>query len=363
MKKKILYFMHVDWHWIKQRPHFIAEGLSASFDLLVVHSSSNRKSNLVKNKSTISRVPILSLPLARFKAISHINKCIRSLYFLWFIVFYKPAVVWVTFPTLIPEIGFRLLKNKMILYDCMDDAQEFCLNEEKRQHIIRKEKALLEVADQVLVSSNNLYNKIIERGAAASKVTLVRNAFGGEICADTITATDSDKPKDMFHILYVGTISNYLEFDVLLHCVNKLDNVEFHFFGPVSIAVPKHKRLKFYGVIEHANLASRAKQFDCFIMPFMINELIKGVDPVKLYEYINFNKNIICPYYAEVDRFSEFVNFYSNKDEFVGVVKGLISNNSLKYSAKQRREFLENNSWEVRTEKVTDLINNTIMRD
>ena len=47
------------------------------------------------------------------------------------------------------------------------------------------------------------------------------------------------------------------------------------------------------------------------MMPFILNELIESVDPVKLYEYINFEKNIICIKYDEILRFKDFVYFYN----------------------------------------------------
>lgn len=357
MKKKILYFMHVDWHWIKQRPHFLAEELSANFDVLVAHPHNNRRSHLVSNKTNLFRVPMWSLPFSRLKVISFINTCIKSLYFWGLIIIYRPTVVWFTFPTLIPQIGLTLLKNKVIVYDCMDDAPEFKSNEVERQHILYKERKLLKCADLVLVTSENLRKKLLERGAAAKKLALVRNAFGGAIYDKTSSTSVSDKPKDISQILFVGAIGDHLDFDVLLHCINSFEGVEFHFFGPVTIDVPAHERLKFYGAVEHSNLAASVQQFDCFMMPFKINELIQGVDPVKLYEYINFSKNIICPYYTEIDRFSEFVFFYRNIDEFVSVIKKLSKNNDVKYDSKQRRLFLENNSWAVRTTEVTKLIN------
>ena len=357
MKKKILYFMHVDWHWIKQRPHFLAEELSANFDVLVAHPHNNRRSHLVNNETNLFRVPMWALPFSKFKAISLINTCIKSLYFWGLIIIYRPSVVWLTFPTLVPQMGLRLLKNKVMVYDCMDDAPEFKSNEVERQHILQRERELLECADLVLITSENLRNKLLRRGAAANKLTLVRNAFGGAVCAETTFLPISDKPKDICRILFVGAVGDHLDFDLLLHCTNSLEGVEFHFFGPVTIDVPAHERLKFYGAVEHAELAARVRQFDCFIMPFKINELVQGVDPVKLYEYINFNKNIICPYYAEIDRFSEFVSFYRNKDEFVAIIKNILKNNKLKYDSKQRRLFLENNCWAVRTTEVTKLIN------
>jgi len=257
---------------------------------------------------------------------------------------------------MVPQMGLRVLKDKVIVYDCMDDALEFKSSEAERRQTLHKEQELLSRADLVLVSSRNLREKLLRRGAAADKLVLMRNAFGGAVCNGEVASSSADKPKNRFQILYVGAIGEYLEFDVLLHCVNSLEEVEFHFFGPVRIDVPAHERLKFYGVVEHSDLAARVQQFDCFVMPFIVNELIQGVDPVKLYEYINFNKNIICPYYAEIDRFSEFVFFYRNKEEFVAVVKELLRRNKPKYSSQERRLFLEKNSWEVRTAELARLI-------
>ncbi len=34
-KKRILYVMHLDWSWIKQRPQFIEEKLEHEFDMYV----------------------------------------------------------------------------------------------------------------------------------------------------------------------------------------------------------------------------------------------------------------------------------------------------------------------------------------
>ena len=45
------------------------------------------------------------------------------------------------------------------------------------------------------------------------------------------------------------------------------------------------------------------------IMPFKLNELVKSVDPVKLYEYINYNKPIISIFYQEIKRYSQLCGF------------------------------------------------------
>ncbi|UUZ76159.1 hypothetical protein LP414_33155 [Polaromonas sp. P1(28)-13] len=176
----------------------MAEELSAEFDVLVAYPHSNRRSNLVRNKTNLFRVPMWSLPFSRLKAISFINDCIKTLYFLGLVLIYRPSVVWFTFPLLVPKMGLSLLKNKVIVYDCMDDAPEFKCSEVERQHILRKESDLLRDATLVLVSSENLRNKVIERGASANKLALVRNAFGGAIYSEESAEKTPSLSKDMF---------------------------------------------------------------------------------------------------------------------------------------------------------------------
>jgi teichuronic acid biosynthesis glycosyltransferase TuaH len=352
MKKRILYFMHVDWGWIKQRPHFLAEGLSAVFEVLVVHPRANRRSQLSLNETTLSRVPIWAIPFARLKALSLLNTWIRTIYLRVLLLAYRPSVVWLTFPTVVPTSALRRLSGSMVVYDCMDDAPEFRSKESERRQIQMAEQALLECADLILVSSENLRGKILGRGAAADKVMLVRNAFGGIVQPEQGARRGAATPVGVLRILYFGTIGGYLDFDVLLHCLDMVEGVEFHFFGPVMVDLPAHPGLKFHGTVEHDSLAARAQEFDCLVMPFVVNELIQGVDPVKLYEYVNLGKNILCPYYPEIDRFSAFVSFYRSREEFVAAVRKLIKQNDRQYDMEQRRLFLDANSWPVRAAEV-----------
>ena len=43
--KKILYFMGVDWYWIKQRPQILAEYLAQDYDVTVVYIKELFQSN------------------------------------------------------------------------------------------------------------------------------------------------------------------------------------------------------------------------------------------------------------------------------------------------------------------------------
>ena len=95
---------------------------------------------------------------------------------------------------------------------------------------------------------------------------------------------------------------------------------------------------------------------DCLIMPFIVNELIEAVDPVKIYEYINFNKNIIMSKYNEVERFKNFVYFYQTLQDFDNAIEDIKKTRRTKYSQKDRKSFLQENTWKNRIKLLLDLL-------
>ena len=113
--------------------------------------------------------------------------------------------------------------------------------------------------------------------------------------------------------------------------------------------------IKYHGIVSHDNLYESIKYFDCLILPFKLNNLVNSVDPVKLYEYINFNKTIISIYYKELDYFSQFIYFYSNNDEFINLLKKMVKDKfTKKYSESERKEFLAKNAWNIRNSEIID---------
>ena len=60
----------------------------------------------------------------------------------------------------------------------------------------------------------------------------------------------------------------------------------------INTEVPKHRRIHWKGVIEHNKLWENVKEMDALIMPFKVNDIIRDVDPVKLYEYISMGKKL-----------------------------------------------------------------------
>jgi len=196
-------------------------------------------------------------------------------------------------------------------------------------------------------------NVIDSRFKSLEKIRLIRNAFGGDIFPVQVSLAINVKP--IFKIGYFGTISSWFDFDAMNYCLDRIHNIEIHLIGPVEIETSRmnHDRLFFHGAIKHGNLFDYCKDFDCFILPFKITEFIKSVDPVKLYEYINFNKPIVSVYYEEIDRFTPFVYFYNGQENLYKLITTLIVQGfPKKYTDQKRLDFLQENSWDTRVKEI-----------
>lgn len=339
--------MNVDWGWIKQRPHFIAEGLAKTHNVAICYQHwYNRKGLQKQNQDMKNLTPLFSIPrISRYEQLRVINDGLVNLQIRRLVRKNKADVLYLTYPAQLSAIPQDF--QGTVFYDCMDNHTAFSDSEWTKNRLARLEKTLIERSDRVFVSSQHLLNLLAERYDADSrKLVLLRNAYDGKIVQTSDSRRKSVEP---FRLAYVGTISTWFDWNSILEMLHKCSGVELHLFGPVDrTQIPPIENIVYHGVVEHNQLYENVQDMDVLMMPFVVNEIIEAVDPVKLYEYINFNKNIIVGYYPEVQRFERFVNFYSSVEELVAIVNRLRQNNEVKYSGEDRIRFLQENSWEHR---------------
>lgn len=356
MKDKMIYVMNVDWNWIKQRPHFFAEILSKNYNITIIYQYLYKRKGLQNRKNNnFKTYPLYLIPkIDRFSILKRINVYLKNFLIKKKIIREKPKFIYFTYPDQCGAIPNKF--EGVIIYDCMDNHSAFVKSERDKSEIENQELNILKKSSLVIVSSEKLKEILLSRYGREynSKIRIVRNGYDGNIIE---TESVKEKGQD-FTITYFGTIGSWFNFDFLERSLNEIDGLKYKIIGPSADAtVPENKKIEYLGTIEHDSLHFFTKNDDCLIMPFIVNELIEAVDPVKLYEYINMDKNIICVEYAEVRRFEPFVHFYSDYESFIRIIKLLMIKNEKKYTQKSRLEFLEMNTWEHRVEKLIKLIN------
>lgn len=351
--------MHIDWNWNKQRPQFIAEGLSDYFDIKVIYMVSKRflfKNHKSSTNNKLDVVPAFRLPFYENRWIYELNKLYLKTYFNFIIKKFKPDFIWITFPQLFDYIQSGT--SCKIIYDCMDLATGFEFSDDFRLKVADQEKKLIKESDFVFASSKKLYSKLIEEYQCGNKLFLIRNAFGGQIISDKNIPKQNDK-EPIYKIGYVGSINESFDFKKILLTLDHKENIEYHLIGPLDqVEEINNERIKFHGFIEYDKLYENVKNFDALIVPFKITERILAADPGKIYGYINYNKPIISVYYEELSYFSEFIYFYSSGEDLLKLLNDLSEGGFVrKYSNEERINFLKNNSWDVRVNEIREYLN------
>ena len=353
--------MNVPWEWIKQRPHFIAEGLSEYYNVQIMSEMSYRKKT-IKNKTKFDIKRFYKLPFGRFSIINRINHILYTIQLKKYIK--KTDIIWITSPDLYNHIADKDLINKKVVYDCMDNYIEFpAVVESKKENIQINEYNICKRADIIFFSSEYLQKIISQRYGIQNKSYVVNNAI---ISTQNRNIINIELPKSIdkyiyssnFKIIYIGTISRWFDFDLMKSIINRYKDCEIFLFGPAEIEIPAIERLVYMGTVEHNLIFKIMDEANILIMPFIVNELIKSVNPVKLYEYIYTGKPIIAPLYGESLKFEPYVYIYSNDNEcleFIDQIKKRV--NVIKKTKDECVSFCSNNTWEDRINTIHYVLN------
>ncbi len=370
---KIYYFMNVPWGWIKQRPHFLAEQLSLNFDVRVYFKSSflvKRRDLVTENNTGIKLnsyflLPFYRIPILKnFKILMIVNDILIRIQVRDKL---SDKIVWITSWSVYVQIMNCLTEDTKVIFDCMDDEIEFPkIKEDNFMLALAKnfESELFKRADLIICSSNNLKEKLISRYSNSKPIHVINNAINifetTDVNIDETVKCNYLKIDNIF--LYIGTISSWFDFDSIILMLEKNENANFVLIGPFDVAIPKHNRLHYFGTFSRDYLPFFIHNALVLTMPFKVNQLIESVDPVKIYEYIGFNKPIIATNYSEMDKFSNFCYLYKSSSDFAEISTKIL-NKELVYniSEDETKNFILKNTWFQRGKEVLKLIDKQLM--
>ncbi|MCC4312981.1 glycosyltransferase [Carnobacterium maltaromaticum] len=381
-QKKILYISLVDWFWIKQRPHHIPEILSERDHVdfvcirswikndktLQIHDTSEENLDKVvfkiNDNLTVYRKKILpkgAIPLIRTLNINlfmkpFLSKLQKN---------NKYDAVILTHPSQFAFLDKIKFKDTKIIYDCMDNYGAF--TGAASSTITSAEALLVKRADFVIVSSNNLKNKLTENYPnEAKKLTVINN--GVDMKTFTLNQTIDTKETEIVKannrkkVAYIGTISDWVNISMIYKLAKEMSNVDFYVVGPLDrhINMDEYNDLDnmiFTGPQPYYTVPAIIKQMDVMIMPFVLNEVVESVNPVKIYEYLAMGKPVIATGYSETYQFANLIETYNTETEFAELLKNQLAINSDNPDLIEKRiAFASNNSWKQRANGFKKLI-------
>lgn len=346
---RIAYISHVDSRWIKQRPHFIAEALNRPGVRVIYVCSLLARRRLLVGRQRLS-IPVVRLPLLpqRWRArLGRLDFAFSTISALLLILLMRPNAAIVTHSRHRRLAAALRIAGVRIFYDCMDLNNLFdtALDIDKAE-----EAELLDLVEKVFCSSEPIADHV-KALAPTVEVLIVPNAL------DPLAfAHHRKRPPRLVEnsVGYVGAISSWFDFDGVNALLAENEDVVVHLWGPADVEVPDHARIVHHGVVTHRDAVGAMHRCSVLILPFHVNDLIRAVDPVKVYEYIASGRPVVACSYPVLDHFGDFIRTYKTTEEFVRLVSDALDGRRVE--DERVGKFVSENSWDSRADVVASAL-------
>ena len=126
-----------------------------------------------------------------------------------------------------------------------------------------------ELADQIVVNSAWSRDALLQEGVPATKIRVVPVAYETAERSFERQYPQTFSSERPLRVLFLGQTNLRKGVGQLLEAVKLLanENVEFRFVGPSQIEIPRHPKIKSFGVARRAHVDRYYREADVFILP------------------------------------------------------------------------------------------------
>lgn len=256
-------------------------------------------------------------------------------------------LLWTSLPTAIDFSSY--LGESGLVYYCGDDFSG--LAGVDHHTVALREQELTKKADLILVASRTLLQHFPKQ-----RTQLLTHGVDYPLFAQPALRA-KDLPNDGRPIAgFYGSISQWLDLDLLVACIQKLPNWHFVFIGKAVIDISKishFENVTLLGERAHHLLPSYSQHWTVSLLPFVDNAQIRSCNPLKLKEYLAAGRPIVCTDFPAVETYRGLVQVANNSD---AMVEALINSQYLQYLPAFTgvlRSLVEHKSWQARATQLS----------
>lgn len=361
----VILFNIISWTALTQRPHHFARGLAAKghrvfwVDVDLKEPGTTDSGTLLRElEPNILQVelPACATTIYRLRwsaelidtmtaAFAHIRAACGI----------STAVQVVNFPRWQPLTSdLHRMFGWPIVYDCLDDQGAFA--ELYGHELGATETNLIRESSGVIASSRTLLESLQQERPDA---VLIENAVDFELFHQSASAGLLD---DLPHPIvgFFGAFANWLDLDWIEQSATHFPEWSFVYVGEEGFATsPPRQRWKQIAAMTNVHVFAKAEpltltqylaQFDLCVMPFQDLPITRGMNAVKIYEYLAAGKPVLAADLAETRPFADagLITVYRDAQGSFQQMKDLVAAGSEESLIKQRTAFAAENSWNDR---------------
>jgi glycosyltransferase involved in cell wall biosynthesis len=284
-------------------------------------------------------------------------------------------------PTLInysPVLGHMMYRWPWRkVYHCVDRWDAFAMYDAGM--MVRMDEMCCRSADVVIASARDLSERCRTYNA---NTHLIMHGVDYEHFAKAV-GDSLPRPVDLPEgkiVGFVGLLSEWVDQDLLVRLAAELRDVHIVLIGKADVGVSKLNavsNIHILGPKPFAGLPAYIAHFDVGIIPFIVNDLTRAVNPIKLREMLAAGCPVVSTALPEVERLSgrceeqgdsssaylaslpsstTGVCIAHTGDEFVKHVKALLEHPLTKEQQRRISGGMKEETWEVKVEEILRLI-------
>lgn len=237
------------------------------------------------------------------------------------------------------------------IYFCYDEING---DEFYKFHGPQIEKDYVKKVDGVIVTSDGLLE---------SKCPLHRNCYvvKNGVDFDLFNSVADFRPQNKVSVAgYTGSIDERFDTALMESVAKSLSDVQFVFIGRVTNQEAKRKlsqlpNISFAGGKRPEEVPQMLQNVDVCIIPYLKNELTRGVYPLKVNEYLAAGKPVVMTDFAELNDLKGHVRIAPGGENFANAIREELKGDNAE-SRKQRIIQAKENSWERKAEEFSEVV-------
>lgn len=317
----IVYFAPIAFGYLKQRPQYLAEQLArvhtvyyieptVSFASSLRHKELDVRQSVQRRSKRLYVIRLdgkLSLPYRLkyadklyWSAISEYIQILRKIK--------QIDLVWIGYPGWYGVAQY--FSGVRVVYDLMDDYVRLAGDQKTRAYLQRACGKLEKTADIILTTSVVFYEKLKRK---RKHVYFVPNAMPDHFRQDCEEKIRAEQPETKKQTVfgYIGVIAEWFD-NAAIEVLADIPNSRVVLAGPVRIKKIQRENVIYLGTVPKEEIPALLKSCDVCLYPFLDCPLLASVNPVKIYEYLAFQKPVIAKRCRETERFAGMASLYSD---------------------------------------------------
>lgn len=247
------------------------------------------------------------------------------------------------------RLGLRLRHEwtARLLYDCMDDWQNWPTEPLISAANLADERALITESDVVVVTATELATRVLNRGV---RPLLAPNAADYDFFAHAEDNGQLSRWQGPI-IGYYGAIAAWFDAEAVEMIARQRPAYTIILIGQVHgrdlASLRALPNVHFLGEKPYKDIPGMLRRFDVALIPFSLNALTSAVDPVKMYEYLSQGKPVVASRMPELLQFQDNLYLADSSADFVAKVDLALTSDSAELRV-ERMRFARHHTWTAR---------------